>query len=314
VLFAYLFYRIDQRQFLNYIVDNGIVKSREEALRIKDVARVNGYVLKNCKLYAWACWRARGLGRPTPRPQAFEVSPVDARVLRRLNLKHLDPRRGYDPYAAYSLASFDALTAKMLASVDLRNYIGKFVSKKMGFLMRSFGETRHDLETQLKESAILAWYKQYPRFDSSLHMVNVAKAQIHNTGQTMITSLTSKSRQRLTQNADGSFEALSVDISVVANEIVAPPQYGAMLHDWLQAMAKVEPMLKPRARDFLLCCAGHHHAGLSAFLQVNNEDAADEWPYQRYMAKVQEYFQTTPERVEKLFNSIRKYADQTNVR
>ncbi len=313
-LFAYLFYRIDQRQFLAYIVDEGIVKSKEEALRIKDVARGNGYILKNCKLYAWACWSARVLGKQMPRPSAFEVDPVDAQTLRKLNLKHLEPRKGLPRYGAYSLTSFDKLTEKMLASTDLRNYIGKFVTKKMSFLMKSFGQTRHDLEAQLKESAIVAWYKQYPRFDSSLHMVNVAKAQIHNTGQTMITSLTSKSRQRLTVNADGSFEALAVDISVVANEIVAPPQYGAMLSDWMQALSKVEPLLKQRAKDFLMCCAGQHHAGLSEFLRCNNEDAADEWPYPRYMAKVQEYFQTTPERVEKLFNSIRKYADQTNVR
>jgi len=311
-LFAYLFYRISQRKFLEYIEDNSIVDSREEALRIKDAARKSGYVLKNCKLYAWACWTARRLERPLPTPDKFEVSVDDAKILRRLNLKHLEPPRGMQRYRAYTLKTFDSMTAKMLASPDLKNYIGKFVTKKMTFLMNSYGETRHDLEMQLRESALLAWYKQFPRFDSDLHMINVAKAQIHNAGHTMITSLTSRSRQRLNQNADGSFEAAHVDIAVLA-DVSAPPQYGQLLQDHLQALVKVEHKLNQRAKDFLLCCAGHYHEGFSEFLNCSNDSAADEWPYQRYMQQCQKYFETTPERVEKLFNSIRKFAYQTNV-
>ena len=313
-LFAYLFYKIDQREFLAYIEDNGIVESREEALRIKDAARVNGYVLKNCKLYAWACWSARVLEVPLPTAASFGVEPIDAKILKRLNLQHLEERtkQGFPRYPAYTLKSFDQLTTKMLASSDLRNYTGKFVTRKMSFLMKSYGETRHDLETQLKESALLAWYKQYPRFDSDLHMVNVSKTQIHNTGHTMITSLTAKSRQRLSQNADGTFDAVQVDIDILA-DVSAPPQYGQALRDHLQALSAVEHRLNQRARDFLLCAAGQYHEGLSEFLKIRNDDAADEWPYSKYMAQCQKYFNTTQEKVERLFSSIRKYAYHTNV-
>jgi hypothetical protein len=314
-LFAYLFYKIDQKEFLAYIEDNGIVESREEALRIKDAARVNGYVLKNCKLYAWACWSARVLEMPLPKASEFEVDAADAKILRRLNLQHLEERtkQGFPRYPAYTLKSFDQLTTKMLASSDLRNYIGKFVTRKMTFLMkRSYGETRYDLETQLQESALLAWYKQYPRFDSDLHMVNVSKTQIHNTGHTMITSLTAKSRQRLIQNADGTFDAVQVDIDVLA-DVSAPPQYGQALQDHLQALSAIEHKLNQRAKEFLLCAAGQYHEGLSRFLKVRNDEAAEEWPYARYMAQCQKFFETTPERVEKLFSSIRRYAYHTNV-
>ena len=306
-LFAYLFYRIDQKQFLRYIEDQGLVESRAEAVRIKEAARMSGYVLKNCKLYAWACWTARVLERPMPKAREFEVSLRDGKILRRLNLKHLEPAKGMQRYPAYTLRTFDQQTAKMLASSDLRNYVGKFVTKKMAFLMKSYGETRHDLETALKESAVTVWYKQYPRFDSDLHMMNVAKAQIHNTGHTMITSLTSKSRQRLSQNADGSFEAVQVDISVLA-DVAAPPAYGEMLQDHLQALAAVEHRLNQRAKDFLLCCAGHFHEGFSEFLELDNTDAVEQWTYDRYMSQCRKYFETTPERVEKLFSSIRNYA------
>lgn len=311
-LFAYLFYRIDQRAFLKYIVERGLVKNRETALAIKDAARVSGYVLKNCKLYAWACWSARVLGKKMPSPKLFEVDVEDAKVLKRLNLKHLESRSGFR-YTTYTLKTFDRMTQEMLYAPELRNYIGKFVTKKMGFLMKSYGETRHDLETQLKESAILVWYKQYPRFDSDLHMINVAKAQIHNVGQTMITTLTSKSRQRLTRNADGTFDSLAVDISVVANEVVAPPQYGAALQDHIQVLAACEHKMSTRVKEFLLCAAGQPHEGLSEFLGCDNEDAATEWPYPKYMRRVRKYFDVTEEKVEQLFRGIRKFANQTNI-
>lgn len=317
VLFAYLFYRIDQRKFLKYIEEQGLVDSRAEAVAIKDRARHSGYVMKNCKLYAWACWTARMLDKPLPKAADFGVAAADAKLLKRLNLRHLEAPDDKFPnfrYAAYSLASFDRTCQRLLFSPELKNYIGKFVTKKMSFLMKSYGEKRHDLEAQLQESALVAWYKQYPRFYSDLHMVNVAKAQIHNVGQTMITSLTAKSRQpRLQRNDDGTFDALTVDVSVVANEVVAPIQYGALFQDHLRVLEQVDHKLNQRAREFLLCMAGQHHAGFSEFLQANNEDLADEWPYQKYLKATQKYFDVSTEKVERLFAGIRKFAYQTNV-
>jgi hypothetical protein len=312
-LFAYLFYRIDQRAFLKYLVDNDLVDNKKEATRIKDSAMASGYVMKNCKLYAWACWTARRLDRPLPKSAAFGVERADSKMLSRLNLAHLDKLRGrLGPFPAYSLQTFDLIAERMLESSDLRNYIGKFVTKKMTFLIKSYGETRHDLETSLRVSALSAWYKQYPRFDSELHMVNVAKASIHNDGQTMITSLSSKSRQRLQKNDDGSFEALTVDIEVLA-DVTAPPQYGAMLQDHLQALASVEHKLNDKAQAFLMAAAGQYNEELSEFLEVDNTDAAEKWPYPRYMAQVQKFFGVTSDKVDRLYKSIRNYADRTNI-
>lgn len=312
-MFAYLFYRIDQKTFLKYVVDNELVTDRKEALRIKDVMRGNGYIMKNCKLYAWACWSARRNGNALPPAKAFGVHTKDAVILRRLNLAHLDTSRGtLVPFESWSISMFNANTERMLQSSELRNYIGKFVTKKMSFLMKSYGETRHDLETQLRETALLAWYKQYPRFDSELHAVNVAKAAIHNEGHTMITSLSSKSRQRLVRLADGSFEALMVDINVLA-DVAAPPQYGALLQDHLQALEAVQHRLSDRAQSFLLCASGQYNEELSEFLKIDNTEAVEKWAYPRYMSQVQKFFKVTPDKVDRLFNAIRNYSDRTNV-
>lgn len=312
-MFAYLFYRIDQKTFLKHIEDNDLVTDRREAMRVKDAMRVNGYIMKNCKLYAWACWTARRNEATLPSAKSFGVHPKDAVVLRRLNLAHLDKARGkLAPYECWSLDTFNANTERMLESPELTNYIGKFVSKKMSFLIKSYGETRHDLETQLSETALLAWYKQYPRFDSELHAINVAKAAIHNDGHTMITSLSSKSRQRLTRNSDGSFEALMVDINVLA-DVAAPPQYGALLQDHLQALEAVQHRLSDRAQSFLLCASGQYNEELSVFLKCDNTEAAEKWPYPRYMAQLQKFFDVTPDKVDRLFKAIRNYSERTNL-
>lgn len=305
-LFAYLFYRINQKQFLQYIEDKGLVADRAAAVALKERARGNGYIFKNCKLYAWACWTARSLGRKLPPARDFNVAEEDAKILRRLNLKHL----GKDKWPAYSLQSFDALLAAKVGERELKNYIGKFVTKKMTFLMKSFGETRHDLETNLQVAAINAIYKQYPRFYSDLHIVNVAKAAIHNTGHTMITSLSSKSRQRLVKNADGSFEATHVDIAVLA-DVSAPPQYGALMSDHLQALEKVQHKLSDRVKQYLHCAAGQYHEGLSQFLGASNEELSDEWPYHRYLSKVRQFFDISETQEDQLYASIRRFSTGT---
>lgn len=302
-LFAYLFNKIDLRYFIDYVVDNNHVPNRKEAVRIKDAARTNGYVLKNCKLYAWACHTARRDGHKRPSPEAFEVAHEDALLLRRLNLKHLDAHVK-DPFPAYSVRSFDRMVQSLIAGPELRNYIGRFVTKKMSFLMNSYGETRHDIETMLQEMAIVALYKQYPRFSSVIHMVNVAKAQIHNKGHSFITSSTSKSRQKLRRNDDGSFEAVHVDIANL-NDVEAPAAHGQELRERLLSLTKIEHRIPPRTKEFLLCAAGVHHEGFSEFLDQSNETLADKMEYGKYMGKVQEYFETTPQRVERLFTNLR---------
>lgn len=293
-LFAYLFNRIDVRRFIAY------VGNQKEGTRIKDVARVNGYILKNCKLYAYACHCARLAGEQMPKPKSYGVTNRDAVLLRRLNLNHVNTKK----YRCFTLDEFDATVDAMIASRDIRNYIGKFVSKKMKFLMQSYGENRHDIETHLKEMAIIAVYKQYPRYESYLHFINVAKSQIHNKGQTFITSSTAKSRQKLMADENGMSQAVHVPIDACAH-LEAPPSYAIEIRERLQALSKIEGLLPDRTREFLLCAAGQFHAGFSAYLKCSNDDAANSMVYEKYMNRLQTYFNVTPENTEKLFLNLR---------
>ncbi len=294
-LFAYLFDRISMEQFVAYCGD------RREGLRIKDIARQNGYVLKNCKLYAYACHKARLANRSLPTPKSYGVTAQDSLILKRLNLKHVDPS-----FKAFTLSEFDEMINSMITSSEIRNNIGKFVTKKMSFLMRSYGEKREDIESFLKEMAIIAVYKQYPRYQSYLHLVNVAKAQIHNKGQSFITSSTSKSRQCLIQNLNGGFEAVHESIDTMT-ELVAPIDYAAELKERITALSKIEHKLPERTKAFLLCAAGQYHEGFSTFLTCNNVDEAERISWEKYMNKVQQYFGVSPQRTTQLFSKIRAF-------
>lgn len=300
-LFAYLFDRIDMEEFIAYVGE------RKEGTRLKDIARVNGYILKNCKLYAYACHCARLKGESLPTPRSYGVVAEDSLLLKRLNLKHLDPK----VYRPFTLAEFDATVNAMIISSEIRNNVGKFVSKKMAFLMKSYGEDRKDIESYLKEMAIIAVYKQYPRYMSYLHFINVAKAQIHNKGQSFITSSTSKSRQRLVRNTDGSFDAAHVALDTL-NDLEAPVAYGTEVRERLQALATIEHVLPERTKEFLMCAAGQYHAGFSTYLKCSNEDAVDNMAYQKYLAHLQSYFNVTPESTERLFTNIRKKVHKVN--
>lgn len=300
-LFAYLFNRIDMERFITRVGD------RKEGTRIKDIARVNGYILKNCKLYAYAVHVARKKGETLPKARTFGVAPKDIKMLKSLNLKHLSPT-----FKAFSLEEYDATVNDMITSSEIKNYVGKFVSKKMAFLMRSYGETREDIEAYLKEMAIISVYKQYPRYASYLHFINVAKAQIHNKGQSFITSSTAKSRQKLILNREGASEAVHVSLEVL-NDLAAPIAYGTEIKERLQALSQLEHLFPERTKEFLMCVSGQYHEGFSEFLKCSNDIVVESMGWPKYMDKVQKYFDTTPERTERLFTKIRNRIHQVNI-
>lgn len=298
-LFAYMFDRISMEDFIKH------VGNRAEGTRIKDIARASGYVMKNCKLYAYACHTARTKGDKLPTRSSFGIDAEDAPLLKRLNLRHLNPKH----YRAYSLAEFDAVVASALH--DLRNYIGKFVSKKMRFLMDSYAEPRGDIEADMRGHAIASMYKQYPRYESYLHMINVAKAQIHNKGQSFITSSTTKSRNRLMVDAHGVPQAVNVQIDSVVEAVPDAVSYANELKERLTALAQIENKLPERTRLFLMAAMGQPNAGFSEFLNCDNVEAVEAMGWERYMSKLHTFFNTTPARTAVVYDNINKLIHRT---
>lgn len=295
-VFAYLFHRIDQRELIKIIDD----KVKEE--RILDVVRRKGYVLRDCKLYAWAAYKAR-FGFPKPRIKEFGVTQKDATFLSRLNLSHLSL-----DFESYNLEDFKALVEGTVKNPTMDAYIGRFISKKMLFLTKSYGVKRSDLESDMQAGALRAVYMHFPRFESLLHFTNVAKAAIHNTGISLITYHTSPARQRLFVNESGGFEATHVDVDVMSS-VEAPSEYMAHAKESLEVLVKLSHKMRPDVQRFLLCCAGHYDEGFSDYLETDNSIAVDNMAYSRYLGKARKYFEFTEDQVIKLFAKLKLHLE-----
>lgn len=299
-LFAYVFNRINYEDFLEY------VGNRKLGARINDVAKSSGYVMLNCKLYAYAVHAARVQGLKLPRASKYGIEDEDKAILKRLNLRHIKPSE----YRAFTLAEFEKVVAHALTGQSLKNYIGRFVSKKMSFLMKSYGVERHDIEGYLSTMALTSMYMKYPHFESYLHLVNVAKAQIHNKGQSYITSQTTKKRNRLQKDSEGMDQAVHVSMDTITEQ-ANPDSHVPELKERLQALASIEHRLPERTRNLLRAAMGVKDEGFSVHLKQCNTAAIERMNYERYMAKLYAYYGTTAERMLVVYQNINNLIHRT---
>lgn len=297
--FAYLFHRITQDELVKVI--KRLDESKVE--RVLDVVRRDGYVLRNCKLYAWAFFKSRHGGRK-PQSKAFGIHRQDVQFLSRLNLAHIDLK-----YEAFSLEDYKALVEGATTGPTVDGYIGRFISKRMTFLLRSYNVKREDLENEMVASAVRAIYMKFPHFESALHLTNTAKTAIHNSGETLVTYYTSPSRQRLMLNSEGQYEARNVNTEVLV-DLEAAPSYLDHVKDYLEVLARLgERRMRPDVQRFLLCCAGHYDEEFSAFLKMNNAEAIEDMAYSRYLSKARKHFKFSEWQVTRLFEKLRMHME-----
>jgi hypothetical protein len=294
-VFAYLFHRITQIQLVHFIDD------REISDKVLHSIRKDGYVLKNCKTYAWAVHKARHYNTEAPKYKAYGIASSDYRLLSKLNLKHLSIK-----FDAWTPDDLDAIVGDTLNCQAMSQYIGKYISKCLLFLIRSYGIERSLLETEMTTWAMRAIYVTYPRFESLLHVTNVAKSAIHNCGQNQIQYYTAPSRNRLQKTAEGLFEARHVAYDTLAHVAVDDePQRD--LKDKLETLVSLAEKkgMREDVQRFLMCCAGHHDEGFSDYLEVDNSSLIEEISYPRYLRKASKYFSFTETQVQNLFEKLR---------
>jgi hypothetical protein len=289
-IFAYLFRRIEVMEFRKYF-DNGIA--------VKKKIDSSGYILRNCKLFAYAHWRAVHSDSERPKAKAFEVSPQDAPILRRLNLGHI-PKK----FQVYSLAEYKSLIDEYLWSQQIDVYIGKFISKKLRFLIKSYGLDRSDIEADLKMKGLYDVYRMYPFYESHLHVVNIAKGGIKRAGQDLIQEHTSGKRQKLRANTDGTFEHLHVALDLAAPDLIAPA-VGNYVLDGMRDLEKLAPHMTPRAQRFLTLLSGQHDDEFSEYLGRDNDKASEKLAFEVYCSKVQAYMEVSDASLQQFFGKLR---------
>lgn len=296
-VFAYLFRRISQKQLIAYIDD------RQVSDRIVDLIDRDGYILKNCKLYAWAAYKARFKGE-APNYKEYGIDRVDVEFLSRLNLKHL--KRSYE---SISLVDFDQLVQDVVNGSKIDTYIGKFISASMSFLLKSYGCKRDELEHDMKAKAIKTLYFNYPKYESLLHFENTAKTAIHNKGQSIITYHTAQGRQRLYVNQEGDFRANTVDLDLLQT-VEAPQAYLSHIRDSLEVLSHLSEKMRPKVRRFLLAAAGQHDEEFSEYLEQDNRDAVESMAYSRYLSRARRFFGFSEDQVEFFFTKLRLHLQE----
>lgn len=296
-LFEYYFGKFDQKKFERFVGD------RPRALEIKARSKASGYVLKNCKLYAYAHHEALMKGKEKPNPEDYGVTAADAKLLRQLDLSHIN----VNTYAAFTLKEFEFVINKICSCPDLKAYIGKLISKKMMFIIKSYGVKRDDITLQLYEAALSVAYRKYPLFENYLHFVNVIKANIHSISQTMIHFYTAQKRQKLMKTNEGAFEAVECSIELMP-DVEVETSHVETLREQFQALEHAQNSLnvKPHHRTFLLCLAGHRDESFSAFLGMPNDEAVEIMSYPNYMKRAMVHFEMTPHSTERLFVRLRQ--------
>jgi hypothetical protein len=279
ILFSYLFDRIGKYEYRTQIGDKNTAKS------VWKTASEHWYVLRNCKLYAHAYHYNGKKGLPTS-PAKYEISQQDVAILRGLDLSHLKAK-----YKPYSVFDYDNLEGSILTSSHLKAHIGKFVSRKLIFLTRSYGLSRDEIHAHLLHAALFALRKQYPRYESELHAMNICKTAIHNSGMGLIEFWTRGKRNALLKE-NGAFQAVHVQYEVL-NNVGVPPEHDNEFRCNLQSLVSISKTLPAREASFLSAAAGIYDPGVSMFIGELNDDAAARWKYDRYLSSVRAYYKVT---------------------
>lgn len=269
IVFSYLFGAITKYEYRDLIGD------RAEAKALWALIASNGYVLKNCKLYAYAQHVARAQGLAIS-PARFGIEQGDVKILKDLDLSYISTK-----YKALSLFDFDNLEGAILKSSAMNTYIGKFISKKLIFLCRSYGLSRTEIHGDLQCAALFAVRKKYPFYKTELHATNICKAAIANHGKGIIEFWTRAKRNALMKE-NGTFQAVHVQYEML-NDVGVEPEHDSELRINIQSLCSLAEKMPEQERFWVNTAAGIHDPGFSFYIGKDNRDAVEVLSYTKYI-------------------------------
>lgn len=284
-LFAYLFSLLSTSRYKQEVPNGYRLK--------QDVIDKSGYILKNCKLYAYRYHYLREQGRKLPNYKAYGIHENDVHLLQRLNLKAIDTNR----YKAATVETFDRAVISVLQGQEFQRYLRAFVRKKFTFLVRSCGDSYSNIKSHLTEQALYHLYRTYPYFDTKLHMLNVAKRAAHNSGIDYIRHKTTQKNRRLFYDGSG-YVAVNVNIEELHNLLSS--NEGRMAVPCLSNFK-----FSKRAQAYLDLVQGKYNAEFSEHLGFRNDEYALSISFKEYKKKVESYLGLSERHVNSLFEKIR---------
>lgn len=254
----------------------------------------HGYLCRNCKLFVYAIAKGNPL-----EARMYGVDKKDTKALTWVANKINIDTNWCEPWDLSKLVQNENALV-----YGLKTYIGKFITKKMTFLIKSYGVHRHDIETELYCAGLWALHKKYPFFETSLHAINTVKTAIHNKGMDIIAKNTRGKNQRLIKNSDGTFESVNVDVSVL-NDLQAPEPFEMRYRDEREGLRSLQRVMNDKANLYISLARGEYNADFSEYIGMNNTEAA-EANYNSYLKKIDSFLNVTLEEREKFFGKLRR--------
>ena len=250
----------------------------------------DGYFIKNCKLYVYGLTKGLEL--------ECDIRDCDKKVLKQI-------ARTYDVHGCRALNMEQYAQLEQTVIKVLIPYIGKFVSKKMMFLIKSYGLSRHDLQGELLCKCLSTLARKYPYYESTLHAINTVKSSVHNAGIDLISQYTRQKNQRLLKNKDGTFEQRNIDYSSLVT--VAAPEPFAMRHrDERASLEALQKRMNKRGALFITLAKGEYNKSFSDYLGLDNTIACEQ-NYRSYLKNIKEYLNVNNKQVEQWFCKLRPH-------
>lgn len=305
-------------------------------LRYSDIyasIRSNGELLKDVKQYAFAqvaasipryaryitsetLATALPVGQRNRVQYALEFKPL----LRTLKAALADGRE------ALSIGQMDRAITSTLKDQDIKSYMGKFINRKMAFILKSGeGQSFDHLMSDLTTSAFYGLLRTYPNWTDDGHRLAIAKTNIHNRGHNIIKEGAAQVRNPL--QYDGTMDVYQrvlvsmdcvedseLDALLGMNNGACADFDGASDHgdkvvwETMQSLRQLvnSPHLYPKQRQYLRLLLGEYDEDFSIWLGLNNTEAAEALPYLKYDGKVREYM-GIPEGASKEFLAELRY-------
>lgn len=165
----------------------------------------NGYLVKNVKAWLFWCAKQRLRGAAADKAgAAFKVKPEDYCLRLMMTndcARHL--QKLAERYPALTIERIDARVTEIFN--DMREWLAKFVHKKMRFVYQQQGLEAHDMSMEVFAKGLHGLYLTYPVIESYLHAVNIVKSAAHNYGINIIMQQTHECRARIIKSSDNTF-------------------------------------------------------------------------------------------------------------
>lgn len=228
--------------------------------------------------------------------------------------------------APLSIQEMKDQIAHIIESKEILDYCGKFIHRKMSFMLKG-GQKFDCILSDLLLQAVYGLLRTYPQWTHATgegHMLAIAKTNIHNRGINLIKEATAASRKSLQGDKAQGYSAVNVSLDSfdgtfssgdalnTIGQVHATFQGSVSTEDKMSWETEVSLLmlldskhLKPKQRQYLKLLLGHTSEDFSAWLGQSNTEAAHKMPFSQYDERVQEYLRIPPEAAKEFLQGLR---------